>query len=150
MVARSSYRPQPNSLDNLSVSRRIKKWASFANSNEHLFFAVCLRDSVIGYIALNQRQESYEIGYCFHSDYHGNGYAKESIYALLEMMRAQGVSRIVAGTALKNMPSVKLLLSLGFKQVGLEDQSFYQDADGKAVVFEGGINEVIVKGRKKR
>ncbi len=103
-----------------------------------------MRDSVIGYIALNQRQESYEIGYCFHSDYHGNGYAKESIYALLEMMRAQGVSRIVAGTALKNMPSIKLLLSLGFKQVGSEDQSFYQDADGKTVVFESGIYELLL------
>lgn len=104
---------------------------------------MCLQDSVIGYIALNQRQESYEIGYCFHSDYHGNGYAKESISALLEMI-AQGVSRIVAGTALKNIPSVKLLLSLGFKQVGTEEQSFYQDAEGKAIVFEGGIYELLL------
>lgn len=134
---------KPNELDDLSVSRRIKKWASFEKSNKHLFFAVCLQDSVIGYIALNQRQESYEIGYCFHSDYHGNGYAKESISALLEMI-AQGVSRIVAGTALKNIPSVKLLLSLGFKQVGTEEQSFYQDAEGKAIVFEGGIYELLL------
>lgn len=135
---------KPKETDALSVSRRIELWASFANSNEHLFFAVCLQDSVIGYIALNQRQEGYEMGYCFHSDYHGKGYATESISAILEMMKAQGVSRIEAGTALENIPSVNLLLSLGFNQVGTENVSFYQDEKGNAIVFEGGIYELLL------
>ena len=145
-AARSGFAQfdKPNELDDLSVSRRIKRWASFAGSIEHLFFAVCLKDSIIGYVALNRRQEGYEISYCFHSDYHRKGYAKESLSAILETMKTQGTARIEAGTALKNTPSVNLLLSLGFKQIGTEGRSFYQDAEGEDIVFEGGIYELFL------
>ena len=133
---------RPNDTDDLSVSRRIAKWASFSDSGEHLFFAVCLEDTVIGYIAFNQRKDGYETGYCFHSDYHGKGYARESFSVLLDLMKAKGVSRISAGTALKNTPSVKLLTSLGFRQIGTEQVSFYKDAEGNDIVFEGGVFEL--------
>ena len=138
---------RPNRLDDCSVSLRIKKWASFADSDEHIFWAICLYDSVIGYTAFHKRGDSYEIGYCFHSDYHGNGYARESISSLIDRMRAKGISRIVAGTALKNTPSVNLLLALGFEQCGTEEVSFYRDKEGNAIVFEGGIFELSFRER---
>ena len=46
-----------------------------------------------------------------------------------------------AGTAINNTPSVKLLTSLGFKLVEQEKVSFYKDADGNDIVFDGGIFE---------
>ena len=130
---------RPNDLEDAAVSRRIAKWASCAGGWEHLFYAVCLDDTVIGYAAFNQREDGYELGYCFHSAYHGKGYAGESLSALIGMLKARGVSCISAGTALKNTPSVRLLLSLGFRQTGTERVSFYRDAEGKAIVFEGGV-----------
>ena len=48
---------------------------------------------------------------------------------------------MVSGTALDNVPSVRLLLSLGFRQTGTEKVSFYKDKDGKAIFFDGGIFE---------
>ena len=59
--AKSAYAQydKPKDLDDQSVSRRIAKWASFADSDEHMFFAVCLRNIVIGYVAFHVR----EIGY---------------------------------------------------------------------------------------
>ena len=146
-AAKSAYAQydRPNDLDDESVSRGIAKWASFADSNDHIFSAVCLQDSVIGYVALNRRKDRYEIGYCFHSDFQGKGYARESISALLELMKMKGVSCIVAGTALKNTPSVHLLLSLGFRQSGTEKQSFYQDVKGDAIFFEGGLYELLLQ-----
>ena len=135
---------KPNDLDDRSVSRRIEKWASFADSDEHMFFAVCLQAAVIGYAAFNKRESSFEMGYCFHSDYHGKGYARESISALLGVLKEKRTVRITAGTALNNTPSVRLLTSLGFIQTGTEEVSFYKDSDGNAVTFEGGNYELFL------
>ena len=60
---------KPHNTDDEDVRERIAKWA--ANSGrEHLFFAVCLGDTVIGYATFHIREDSYELGYCFHSAYH--------------------------------------------------------------------------------
>ena len=135
---------KPNALDDRAVSRRIARWASFANGDEHMFFAVCLQDVVIGYVALNKRENGYEIGYCFHSNYHGKGYARESISSILDVMKDKGVVNITAGTALNNTPSVRLLASLGFRQTGTEKVLFYRDADGSDITFAGGNYELLL------
>ncbi len=135
---------KPNDLDDQSVSRRIARWASFADSDEHIFLAVCLQDVVIGYVAFNKRENGYEIGYCFHSNYHGKGYARESISSMLDVMKDKGAVNITAGTALNNTPSVRLLASLGFRQTGTEKVSFYKDADGNDITFEGGNYELLL------
>ena len=106
-----------------------------------MFFAICLDETVIGYIAFNIRENGHEIGYCFHSAYHGKGYAKESMIALFDYLRTLGITNFSAGTAINNTPSVKLLTSLGFKLVEQEKVSFYKDTDGNDIVFDGGIFE---------
>ncbi len=146
-AAQSEYAryDKPNDTGDGAVSRRIARWASFAEGDEHMFFAVCLEDAVIGYAALNRREEGYELGYCFHSAWHGKGYARESIAAILNRVKERGAHRIEAGTALKNQPSVRLLQALGFRQTGTEPVSFYRNAAGKAIVFEGGVFELTLR-----
>lgn len=131
---------RPCDTDPETVRARIEKWASTAGSTEHMFFAVCLEEAVIGYIAFHRRENGYETGYCFHSGYHEKGYAKESLAALLSYVRTlcPGAA-VTAGTALANTPSVRLLFSLGFQQTGTERLSFYKDAAGNDIWFEGGI-----------
>lgn len=129
----------PHDTDAEAVRARIRKWASRNTGTEHMFFAVCLDRTLIGYIAFNIRENSHEIGYCFHSDYHGHGYARESHAALFEYLRTLGITKFTAGTALNNLPSVALLKSLGFALTGKENVSFYKDAHGNDVIFEGGI-----------
>jgi len=136
---------KPNALDDQSVSLRILKWASFSNSDKHIFVAVCLQNVVIGYVAFNIRETGYEMGYCFHSDHHGKGYARESISAILDVMKDRGAINITVGTALNNTPSVRLLTSLGFRQTGTEKVSFYEDNEGNAIIFEGGIYELLLR-----
>lgn len=91
---------------------------------------------------MNRSEDSYEIGYCFHSKYHGKGYAKESISAVLPFLKSIGVSRVTAGTAINNIPSIRLLNSLGFKQIGTEKVSFYKDSNGNDIFFDGGVFEL--------
>ncbi len=132
----------PFDTDPDTVRARIARWASFAASDEHMFFAVCREDTVIGYVAFNARDVGCEIGYSFHSAYHRQGYAKEAIAALLEHLRARGVTTVTAGTALRNTPSVALLTSLGFIQTATETVSFYKDAAGQDIQFDGGLFEL--------
>ena len=134
----------PHNTDDAEVRARISRWAEASIDMEHMFFAVCLRDRLIGYIAFNIRDNGYEIGYCFHSAYHGKGYAKESHKALIAFFQSLGITRFSAGTALNNLPSVNLLYSLGFRLIGEEKVSFYQDEDGNDIVFDGGIFELIL------
>ena len=131
---------RPNAVDDETVRTRIARWADAnASGTAHMFFAVCLRDVLIGYTAFNLRKDGYEIGYCFHSGYHGKRYAQESHRALIAYFRGLGITRFTAGTALSNTPSVALLRSLGFRQVGTEKVSFYQDDAGHDIIFDGGI-----------
>lgn len=134
----------PHPTDGEGVKARIFKWAKYARSMEHMFFAVCLDGEVIGDIAFNIREGGYEVGYTFHSSAHGKGYAKEAHLALFEYLREAGVRRIFAGTAIHNIPSVRLLKSLGFVQNGSELVSFYKDENGKNIYFEGGIFELTL------
>lgn len=130
----------PHETSEENVKARIHRWEDASKSGtEHMFFAVCLDQSVIGYIAFNKREDSHEIGYCFHSAYHGKGYAKESHLALFQHLRSLGITRFTAGTALNNTPSVRLLKSLGFTLTEREKVSFYKDENGNDITFDGGI-----------
>ena len=136
-----------NNTEDLAVKDTIARWASYSDSSQHMFFAVCLGQKVIGFFAFNMRNSIddslYEIGYCFNSDYQGHGYAYESLNALIDYVRKHYlIRRFFAGTALANLPSVELLLSSGFMRLGTEQVSFHKDSQGKDIFFTGGIYEL--------
>ena len=135
----------PHNTDDEDVKNRILKWANASSGFEHIFFAVCFNDVVIGFFSLNIRENSHELGYCFHSEYQGKGYAKESLKALIEYLPEIGITKLTAGTAINNLPSVSLLKSLGFIMKETENVSFYKDKRGNDVVFEGGNFELKIK-----
>lgn len=135
----------PHKSDANEIKSQVSRWEDANKGETHLFFAVCLGNEVIGYIDFHDIGNGYECGYCFHSDYHGKGYAKESYQALINLFSDRGIKRLTAGTALKNIPSVRLLNSLGFTQIGTEKVSFYQDEEGNDIYFDGGIFELKIK-----
>ena len=101
-----------------------------------LFFAIYLLDKnqMIGYVCFHKNEKKYDLGYCFHSTFHSNGYAYESIKALIDyFVREYNSITFTAGTALANIPSCKLLGKLGFECVSTEKISFNEDFS-----FEGG------------
>ncbi|WP_294533218.1 GNAT family N-acetyltransferase [uncultured Pseudoflavonifractor sp.] len=132
---------RPHNTDSTDVRSRIAHWAEASKGTEHIFFSVCLHDAIIGYIAFNLRADGYEIGYCFHSDYHGKGYARESLSALMAYMKDLGAAKLTAGTAINNTPSVRLLTALGFRLTKVEKVFFYKDDAGNNIVFDGGVYE---------
>lgn len=105
-----------------------------------LFFAVMLDEAMIGYVCFHEENGNYDLGYCFHSDYHGKGYAYEACTAAMEhMLKTREIKAFTAGTALKNIPSCKLLEKLGFILTHTEELSFHKDDAGNDIIFEGGL-----------
>ena len=134
---------KPHPTDPEIIKARVARWADFTHKGtDHMFFAVCLNGSMIGYFAFNARETGHEIGYSFHPAHHGKGYAKEALGALLNHLRGLGFTCFSAGSALNNTPSVRLLNSLGFRLTETEKVSFYKDADGQDIVFDGGVYEL--------
>ena len=108
----------------------------FVESN--LFFAVYLQDNshMIGYVCFHKDAEEYDLGYCFHSTFHLNGYAYESTRALIDYFAQEyNVTTFVAGTAIDNIPSCKLLEKLGFECASTEYLSFKEDFSFKSGNF---------------
>ena len=112
-------------------------------SESNLFFAVFLKESseMIGYVCFHKDGEKYDLGYCFHSAYHANGYAYESTNALLKYLRDEfGAAIFTAGTAIDNIPSCRLLKKLGFVCASTETVSF-----DHVFSFQGGNFVLNVK-----
>lgn len=111
----------------------------FADSK--LFFAVYLSEQMIGYVGFHEAGDAYDLGYCFHSSYQGNGYACESVKALIDYFRKEyHITKFTAGTALENKPSCNLLRKLGFLCHSTETVCF----DGN-FSFTGGNFELFHK-----
>ncbi len=91
---------------------------------------------MIGNVYLGKRDfEALELGYVFHRDYWGRGYAEESCRALIEQAFAGGIHRIYAECDPDNERSWKLLERLGFRREAhfRENVYFWKDKAGKAI-----------------
>jgi RimJ/RimL family protein N-acetyltransferase len=92
----------------------------FANGDEFLAVVLKETDKLIGLIAINRRQEQEgsirNLGYVFHTDYSGKGYATEGCQAAMSYLFDHlGIDGILTGTHPENEPSVRLLGRLGLK-----------------------------------
>ena len=93
--------------------------AWFAQADWYL--AVCRRDTgcFLGFVCLNPEgpaeSRTYNLGYIFDSEYHGQGYATEACRALLaHAFDDLAAAQVVTGTPLVHESSVRLLYRLGF------------------------------------
>lgn len=119
--------------------KKAMKWLSSGDS----FAAVELKSNtkLIGLIQF-QRKEDFTsdivhgFGYIFNSDYHGKGYAIESCRNILEyLFNDLNVDKVIAGTAVPNKPSCKLLEKLGFTEVNRKKRHFRKDSEGNPIEF---------------
>jgi RimJ/RimL family protein N-acetyltransferase len=101
-------------LENRKEDRKIE------NDDDALIFAVVERASnrVIGDFFLKSAESKQaELGYIFHPDFHGKGYATEACEAVLEMaFELYDLHRVYAECDVLNPPSFKLMERLGMRR----------------------------------
>ena len=100
--------------------------------------AVELKNShkMIGNVYMGKRDfEALEIGYVFHRNYWGHGYAAESCKYLIAQAFSKGIHRIYAECDPDNGRSWKLLETLGFQREAhlRKNVYFWKDETGKPI-----------------
>jgi RimJ/RimL family protein N-acetyltransferase len=87
---------------------------------EWLFLAVVRSGKVIGEVVLKHLNEEHrqgEVGYIFHPDHHGRGYATEAAREVLRLgFENLGLHRIVASCDARNDASWKVMERLGMRR----------------------------------
>jgi RimJ/RimL family protein N-acetyltransferase len=98
---------------------------SLHDEGDTLAVAVVLRatDAMIGGCILHWTSREHrvgEIGFVFHPDHHGQGYATEAARPLLEFgFTAVGLHRIIGRLEARNAPSARVLEKLGMRREAL-------------------------------
>ncbi|MDO8125156.1 MAG: GNAT family N-acetyltransferase [Candidatus Hermodarchaeota archaeon] len=133
-LAKYDYGPWPDSPD--AYMEIAKDW-----SKKNEFVAVQLKkeQTLIGFIAMGQDEAGeYNLGYIFHPEFRGYGYAFEACQAVIRyLFEVIGVVQILSGTAKVNTSSRKLLKRLGFREHGESKLSFRKDSEGNPIEFIG-------------
>lgn len=129
-----AVRFEPYPLQSLADCERIA--AERAASPD--FWAVCLdaTGELVGNLYLHRREplawRTYELGYVFHPEHWGRGYATEAAAAMVtRCFEDEGGHRIEARCDPLNKASWRLLERLGFRREGhlLRNASFIDDAE---------------------
>ncbi|MBQ7652823.1 MAG: GNAT family N-acetyltransferase [Clostridia bacterium] len=131
---------RPHSTDEEIVKAMIAKWAE-KQSKGGFSFAVWTEGKMIGFINFVYRGVFWETSYCFHSAYQGQGLAKKAMEKLKGFILLYN-KKVIARTAVDNLPSVAFLSAVGFEKIGEEKVSFYNDESGAPIYFIGGIYEL--------
>lgn len=94
-------------------------------------------NKVIGTVSITQCSYNYkivQIGYSFNKNYHKKGYATKAVNAFVEFcFEKLNTERVEAMVLVDNMPSIKLLEKLGFKNEGLLKKGGMLDGKAKDV-----------------
>jgi RimJ/RimL family protein N-acetyltransferase len=102
--------------------RRVAGQVALVREGDELALAVVRRDTgtVIGDVVLALRSVEHrmaEIGFVFHPDHHGQGYAREASVALLRLgFDHFGLHRIIGRCDARNRPSAGLMERLGMRR----------------------------------
>jgi len=116
--------PRDMAASRVVLDRKIAANAIRA-AGDHLSLAVDLADGgqCIGDLLLEWTGNEHlqgEIGYVFHPDHHGQGYATEACEALLRMgFQTLGLHRIVARCDARNVASARVMERLGMRREAL-------------------------------
>lgn len=107
------------------------------------FAAVVLKNQpkVIGVVQFQRKKDYVDevvhgLGGIFNSEFRGKGYAFEAFKVVLEYLFEElGIDRCIAGTAVVNNKSRKLIERLGFREVNQKQVHFRTDPHGNPINF---------------
>lgn len=141
-VARFLYWPPRTRAECAEKLKASLDMSTIEQEGDTLKLAVALADSgeLIGDVNLEWLSSAHsnaEIGYIFHPEHHGHGYAGEAAAELLRLgFDELGVHRVIGRCEARNTASAKVLRKLGMRQEAhLVENEFVKDEWQSELVF---------------
>ena len=108
----------------LELLERRKEDSITANSPCMLAVAFKSNDEIVGEIIIKPKDKTIFLGYTFSYKHHRKGYAFEALNSLIDMIhRNYPDMNFICFTEPENIPSIKLLEKLGYKDMGYSEES---------------------------
>ena len=114
----------PTEEDAIKLFRRLME---LSQGDDHYVVAICLGDSLIGWINDTEQQgSSIEVGYVIHPRYHGQGYMTEALKAAIADLFCKGYTEVKAGAFEENIASIRVMEKCGMIQQKHMDEIEYR------------------------
>ena len=104
--------------------------------DDRYVFGIFLEDKLIG--LLNDTEisgKTIEVGYAFHPDYWGKGYATEALSAVIPHLFSAGFDEVIAGAFECNPASLRVMEKSGMKKSNLQGSVEYRGVTHKCVFY---------------
>ena len=123
----------PTEEDAVKLFRRLMELSQEGN---HYVVAICLGDSLIGWINDTEQQgSSIEVGYVIHPRYHGQGYMTEALKAAIADLFCKGYTEVKAGAFEENIASIRVMEKCGMVRQEHKDEIQYRSVMHRCVYY---------------
>lgn len=130
----------------------LKGWIAAYDKTEKYEWCIELKEigeaiGSIGVVAVNEKVQSMEVGYCLSCDYWNKGIMSEALEAVVEYLTNEvGARRIAARCDTRNPYSAKVMEKCGFKYEGTAIQAEWNNSGAGDVAYYGlVVGPVIVE-----
>ena len=104
--------------------------------DDRYVFGIFLEDKLIG--LLNDTEisgKTIEVGYAFHPDHWGKGYATEALSAVIPHLFSAGFEEVIAGAFECNPASLRVMEKSGMKLSNLKGEVEYRGVTHKCIYY---------------
>lgn len=110
---------------------------TFSHSAEHLVIAICLDDTLIGFLNdTGSESGMIEVGYALHHDYWNQGYATEALTAAIAELFRLGFTTVRAGFFEENPASGRVMEKSGMHPIEYTDTIDYRGKSHRCFYYE--------------
>jgi RimJ/RimL family protein N-acetyltransferase len=141
-VVRYLYWDAMSHAESVALLERRVQAASLSQPGDQLVLAVELRETseVIGDVMLGwagSRHHQGEVGYIFHPDFQGKGYASEAVRAMLRLgFDTVGLHRVIGRCDVRNTGSYRLMERIGMRrEAHLVENEWFKGEWGSEFIY---------------
>ena len=119
--------------DAIPLFRRILE---LSQGDKRYVRGIYLDDHLIGYSnEVEVIENSVELGYLIHPDYHGKGYMTEALMALIPDLFARGFEEVVCGAFEENPASLRVMAKAGMTLMERSDELEYRGKVHRCIYY---------------